>query len=117
MSDRGRLEALSKMIAAELDKSPRRPVLRLVGRDDLAREIPEEDPVMRESRIARIRWLARSYGLHEIVRQRTFGRGGIDTLDADELLALHRDMERGLECVLEGVPIDEAGLIRAQVGT
>lgn len=114
MSDRGRLDALSKMIAAELEKSPRRPVLRLVGRDDLAKEIPEEDPIMREHRIARIRWLSRHYGLGVIVRKHTFGRAGMDVLDADELVELHKEVERAFECVMDGIPIDEAGFVRQQ---
>lgn len=89
-----------------------RPVLRLIRRDDLARDIPEEDPVMREHRIARIRWLSKHYGLDVIVQQHTFGRTGIDALDACELVALHKDMESAFDTVLQGFPIDEAGLVR-----
>ncbi len=67
---------------------------------------------MREHRIFRIRWLARHYRLEVIVRRHTFGRTGLDALDADALLALHKDMERAFECVMDGFPIDEAGFVR-----
>lgn len=116
MSDEVKLAAIAHKIAERIQgRMAERPKLRLVCRDDLAREIPEEDPIMREHRIARIRWLARHYNLHVLVRQHTFGRTGIDALDAEQLLALHRDMESAFDTVLQGFPIDEAGFVGMRI--
>ncbi len=116
MNDRGRLEALSRMIAAELDKSPRKPVLRLVGRDELQPKARAGlDPQSRDVIYARIRDLARMYWLKWLVRQETAHVGGtIECLGDDELTGLLSMMERARECRVEGVGFDDAGLVRPQ---
>lgn len=104
------MAVLAAMIAREIKGAPPKPKLRLVRREDIA-QTPVEDSVTREARIARIRWLARCYGLQIVVQQHVFGRNGLDALEADELLDLHKKMERARECVVDGFSLDEAGII------
>lgn len=114
MTNNGRLEALSRMIAGELAKAPRRPVLRLVSREDLASgEPPGMDAVTRDLHYRIIRDLARMYDLGWLVRQEAEHVAGvIERLDDDELVALRSTMQQARECLLEGISFDDAGLVR-----
>ena len=72
------------------------------------------DSVTRESYLRVIRGLSRAYqknGLHLIVNRATLGKGAIEQLSDDELVALHRDIHRGLDCIRNDVPFEHAGLI------
>lgn len=69
------------------------------------------DSITRDSILRRIRYLARAYGLKWQIEQATFNRPNVDCLNDQELSALLRDMERGRECVLEGIGFDDAGLV------
>lgn len=93
--------------------------LRLVNTRNLRNVIPAApkpgclDAVTRDVIYSRIRDLARVYGLGLLVRQETAHRSSrIECLEDAELLDLLNRMERGRECVMEGTPIDEAGLVR-----
>lgn len=115
MSEKERLEALSRQIAAAIEKTPQRPNLRLVGRDDLepARSRSMDDAT-RESYIRYILELSRAYrpcGLHLLVSKALIGKPSIHDLADDEITALHRDMLRGLDCIRNDVPFEHAGLI------
>lgn len=114
MSDKARLEALAKMIDAQLRSAPSRPRLRLVSRDELAECVkPDLDPITRDSMLARIRDLARMYYLQWLVRQETMYAGAIDIMSGEALTALLEKMERARECSVEGVAFDDAGLVRS----
>lgn len=89
------------------------PVLRVVGRDE-APASRRFDSVTRDSHLQRIRYLARAYNLRWLVDQATFDRPGIDSLEDDELVALHRDLDRAIDCIRYDVCFIEAGLLRHQ---
>lgn len=113
MTDKARLAALSRMIAGELANSPRRPVLRLVSRDDLASSPQGMSAETRDLHYRIIRDMARMYWLAWLVRQETEHVGGaMECLDDDELVALRQKMHRAHECRVEGIAFDDAGLIR-----
>lgn len=116
MSDKTRLEALSRMIAAELEKAPRKPQLRLVKREDLEpRPMAGLDPQTRNCMYSRIRDLSRMYWLRWLVRQETpHVHGVLECLSDDELRDLLQKMERARECRVEGIGFDEAGLVAPQ---
>jgi hypothetical protein len=103
------------MIAAEIEKAPDRPKLRLVGRDDLEPKATVAlDPITRMGMIARIRDLARMYWLAWLVRQETASvQGVLECLDDAALTALLHKMEKGREVRTdEALGFDEAGLVR-----
>lgn len=109
--DKGRLEALARMISTHLGQQLPRPKLRLVKRDDLAVIVAPDDPITRDSKLSRIRDLAKMYWLGWLVRQEG-GVGGPESLMPDDLTALLEKMERARECRVEGIAFDEAGLVR-----
>lgn len=59
-----------------------------------------------------IRHLRNRWGLQVLIDQATFGRGGLDQLEDDELVQLHQDMHSAYELGREGISLEEAGLIR-----
>lgn len=108
-------------------KLGRKANLRLVGTANLHKELPGlekpkpppprlMDDVTRSGRIRLIREFAKSYscfGIELLVKQATLGYPSIDWLPDEELLQLHRDIDRARECISEGVAFEEAGLIRS----
>ena len=74
------------------------------------------DAITRESHTRMIGHLRRRYSLQALVDQATFGKTGIDQLNDQELVALHRDLERAQECIADGVSFEEAGLFRSRCG-
>lgn len=71
------------------------------------------DALTRESHckmIRHIRW-RRGRATQLIIDQACFGLAGIEQLDDDRLVALHRNMERAEDCIREGVSFEDAGLI------
>lgn len=117
MADKEKFEALARMIAEEMKASPPKPKLKLVARDDLARQVPTAkllDAVTRDAYFARIRDLSKMYWLQWLVRQETqhFKRG-LEELDDDQLIQLADKMERARSCRVEGIGFDEVpGLMR-----
>ncbi len=79
--------------------------------------IGKMDDITRQSHVRVIKSLVRAYrqfGFQLLVDQATVGVAGIDDLSDDDLIALHRDLERGRECLADGITFDEAGLIRSR---
>lgn len=74
------------------------------------------DPVTRESHIKMIGHLRRRYGMQVLVDQAVFGRRCLEELSDDELVDLHRDLERAGECLSEGISLEDAGLLRSRYG-
>lgn len=111
-------ESLAKRLAARTQElrasEPARPPLKLVTTTTAS--ALQMDSVVRESHLRMIRSLARSYrgvGLQLLVDQATLGRAGLDDLGDEEVLQLHRDLDRARECIRDGVDFEEAGLLRA----
>lgn len=73
------------------------------------------DDIVRQSHIRMIRSLTKAYrqfGFQLLVDQATIGCAGVEDLDDDALIALHRDLERARDCITDGVTFEEAGLLR-----
>lgn len=91
-----------------------RPALRLVHPSPVVDT--GMDPVTRESHLRMIRQLRRAYrqfGFDLLVAQATMGKTGVEALNDDELVGLHRDLDRARECLNDGVTFEEAGLLRS----
>jgi hypothetical protein len=72
------------------------------------------DATTRESHLRMIRSLRRAYrayALDLIVNRATMGRGTVDDLSDGEIVALHHDLYRAIDCVRNDVPFEVAGLI------
>lgn len=108
-------EALRQMVErialrAGVETGSRR--LRLVGQDETAGE-PAMTALQRDTLYARIRDLGNLYWLVWLIRQETrHVHGVLECLTDDELVALAEKMERGRECRVEGIPFDDADLVR-----
>jgi hypothetical protein len=108
------LEALAKAIADQIKGAKSaKPKLRLVETSP-APAADEDDEITRQHRINRVRWLQKIRGLRWLVDQHCFGQPGLESLSGPELRALHRDMEKANDCIREGIPCEDAGLIRSQ---
>ena len=73
------------------------------------------DDVTRESHLRMVRSLAKAFrhcGFQLLLDQATLGKSGLDELSDDELIALHRDLDRARECMQDGIDFQEAGLLR-----
>jgi hypothetical protein len=51
-----------------------------------------------------------------LIDQASFGLAGIEELSDDQLVSLHQDLERALDCIRDGVTFEDAGLLRARYG-
>lgn len=92
-----------------------KPQLRLVTTPAVAPVKMGMDALTRESHVRMIGHLRRRYGLQVLIDQATFGKGSVDELSDDELVELHRDMERARECIVDGISLEDAGLFRSNV--
>jgi hypothetical protein len=118
MGDFERLQGLARLISAELEKAPERPKLRLVKREDFQNDALGLDFQTRDLIYRRIRDLSRMYSLGWLARQETEHVGGVlEALDDEDLRLLRDLMEKGRECMLDGIPFDDAGLVRQRGGT
>lgn len=87
--------------------------LRLVT-EGQAPSAPPMAALQRDTLYARIRDLGNLYWLNWLIRQETMHvHGVLECLPDAELEALMEKMERGRECRIEGIPFDDAGLVRA----
>lgn len=79
--------------------------------------VPEKphgmDAIARESHcrmIRHIRW-RRGKAMQMLIDQACFGLAGIEQLDDERLIALHRNLERAEDCIREGIAFEDAGLL------
>lgn len=94
---------------------PERPVLRIAAPPPLREPARSLDDVTRLSHIRMIRHYARRYRVKVLVDQALFGKRGLEELDDDALVKLHRDLERARECLEDGISFEDAGLLKSQV--
>lgn len=108
------LEALAEAIAQRVQQRANKPKPKLV----LVPKTPAPsarsmDDVERESRIRWMLALAKAYRpLDLIVKRAMIGKRYMSDLSDDELMDLHRDIDRGHECLSDGIPFEDAGLLR-----
>ncbi|WP_312325675.1 hypothetical protein [Stenotrophomonas sp.] len=76
------------------------------------------DVVLRESHYRMIRHFRRIWGtpMQMVIDQACFGYMGIEQLPDDDLIQLHKDLERALDCIRDGVSFEDAGLLRSRYG-
>lgn len=76
------------------------------------------DVVLRESHYRMIRHFRRIWGtpMQMVIDQACFGYMGIEQLPDDDLIQLHMDLERALDCIRDGVSFEDAGLLRSRYG-
>lgn len=74
------------------------------------------DRLTRDSHCKMIRHIRRRWGqpMQQLIDQACFGLVGIEQLQDDALITLHRDLERAQECINDGVTFEDAGLLRAR---
>lgn len=114
ISDERLLELAQKMAEVTL-REREKPRLRLVELPEKStRPEHEIDPITREMHYKRIRYLASAYRLQWLVDQATFECTNLEDLSDDDLVRLHRDIERARECPHEDISYEEAGLIRSR---
>lgn len=112
ISDEKLMELAKKMAEVTL-REREKPKLRLVDLPPKREAVDHGiDAITREMHYRRIRYLASAYGLQWLVDQATFSVVNIEDLSDDDLIALHRDIERARECPLEDVSFEDAGLVR-----
>lgn len=76
------------------------------------------DVVLRESHCRMIRHFHRRWGasMQLLIDQACFGYMGIEHLPDDDLIQLHKDLERAEDCIRDGVSFEDAGLLRSRYG-
>lgn len=90
-----------------------------IGRDGiLIRPAMRMDVVLRESHYRMIRHFQRRWGasMQLLIDQACFGYMGIEQLPDDDLIQLHKDLERAEDCMRDGVSFEDAGLLRSRYG-
>jgi len=83
-----------------------------------ARPAIRMDVVLRESHCRMIRHFLRRWGapIQLLIDQACFGYMGIEHLPDDDLIQLHKDLERAEDCMRDGVSFEDAGLLRSRYG-
>lgn len=108
INEPGSLEALAEVIAARVSRGqPTRPLLRVVPK-------PKPtlfDSITRESIFRRVRFLRDRYQLQFLIDQATFNLPNMDCLEDAQLSQLLKDMEAARECIADGIPFEDRGLI------
>lgn len=73
------------------------------------------DAIVREAHERMIRHLLWRWGrpMQMLIDQACFGLSGIEDLDDNAVIALHRDLERAQECMRDGISFEDAGLLKS----
>jgi hypothetical protein len=101
----------------------RKASLRLVGRENLHKELPNAplatplsamSDIQRESYYRMVRHYRRGWGkpMQLLIDQAVFGLAGVEQLEDAALKQLLADLERGIECIRDDVTFEDAGLLR-----
>lgn len=110
-----RLRELANRLAKAMGptQAPQRAHLTLVSSQPQPRGMCD---ITRESHCRMIRHFRRRYGqsMQLIIDQAIFGLAGIEQLDDDALIQLHKDMERAQDCIRDDVSFEDAGLLRSR---
>jgi len=103
--------------ALALVRSERRPE-RQTPAEMLAAAQTRMDVLVRESHCRMIRHLVRRWGgqMQVVVDQACFGLAGIEQLPDDDLVQLHKDLERAQDCIRDGISFEDAGILRSRYG-
>lgn len=105
-------DALLHKLVERISAAPdRKPALSAV----VGKRSTHFDAVARESHLRMIRSLAKIYrpfGVQLIIDQATLGHASIDDLGDEDLIELHRALDRARECIRDDVSFEDAGLIR-----
>lgn len=108
------MEALAEVIAnTTRGVKPIRPALRVVD------GLPSQqtfDSITRAFCIRRIQFLSRSYGLAWLVDQHQLNAPGLESMRDTDLSTLLKEMERARECMANGIPLEDAGIIQDTSG-
>ncbi|MEJ6328620.1 hypothetical protein Q2B95_08125 [Stenotrophomonas maltophilia] len=123
------MDKLAQLIALRAQrKMGEKPRLELVGSGERPQADPKRGPdqqhaphgrrmdaILRESHCRMIRHLRRRWGfsMQVLIDQACFGYVGIEQLPDDDLIQLHKDLERAQECMRDGVAFEDAGLLRS----
>ncbi len=106
-----RLSALLEKKLGERFPAPR-PALRLITTADLPpKPAPLYDDHEREWVRDRIRYWTRIYGLEQWTRQQMRGFVTLEDMPDEDLQALLNRIERGVQCIRDGIGFDEADLM------
>lgn len=110
------MDELVKLLRQRVKSAPPgKPALRIVGNVVSLPAATRMDDIERESRFRWIQALAKAYRpLDLIVKQAMIGKRYMSDLTDEELLDLHRDIDRGRECMNDGITFEEAGLLRSR---
>lgn len=104
------IEELSRILDARVGGGrSERPKLRLI----LPPTPKLLDQISRESHLRRIMHLKRAYHLGWLVDQETFNVAAVSCLEDCDLIRLLNFMEHARECIVEGIPFEDAGLVRS----
>lgn len=118
MQDKDRFEELARRLAARTKQlsagEAHRPALALVS----SRQAASMDSIVRESHCRMIRHFRRRWGhpMQLLIDQACFGYAGVEQLPDDDLIQLHRDLERAEDCMRDGISFEDAGLLRSRYG-
>lgn len=126
------MDKLAQLIALRAQrKLGEKPKLALVGSAEQPVDRPAHSPgnrnalrcermdvVLRDGHCKMIRHIRHRWGypMQVLIDQACFEHGGIDNLPDDDLIQLHKDMERAEECLRDGVSFEDAGLLRRRFG-
>lgn len=113
MNEEEEVSRITALLEQKLAKQfpPAKPKLRLITTADLPPKPPalytDED---REWVRDRVRYWTRIYGLEQWTRQQMRGFATLEEMPDEDLKALLDRVERGVECIREGIAFDDAGL-------
>ncbi|WP_223670351.1 MULTISPECIES: hypothetical protein [Xanthomonas] len=125
MSLKEEMERLAESVALRAQrKLGKKASLRLVGRENLHREVagapapsPKSlmDDITREGHYRMIRHYRHFWGppMQILIDQACREVAGFEQLGDEELRQLMRDMDRGIECIREDIKFEDAGLLRS----